>query len=84
MDGGGHGHGLGPLGQGQQVVLVAVDAAGRDQAHEMEPSARSLELLQQGAHGQVVPEGALVDRCVDAREFLPHHPAGAEVHVADF
>ena len=27
---------------------------------------------------------AVVDRIVDARQVLRHHPAGADIHVADF
>ncbi len=73
---------LGPLGEGDEVVLVAVDAAGAHQPHEVQALAGGLEVGEKGRHRLVLPEGPLPDGGVDAGELLPDHAPGPEVHVA--
>ena len=66
------------------MVLVGVHAAIGDQAHKVAraPGApgRFDQLLQRRRLGQAT----VANRGSDARQFLPHHPAGADVEVADF
>ena len=69
---------------GVNMFLVAVDSAGRKQAHDVHGLA-GLERQVDGVGERFVgEEGAGADRAVDARVFLVHHAAGAEVEVADF
>ena len=66
-----------------QVLLVAVHAAVRDQADEVQrvlpPAQRSIAAASAG----LLEELAVADALVDAREVLVDDPAGAHVHVAD-
>ena len=70
------------LQQGKQVLQVGVDAAVRQQTHQVQGGA----LLLAGVHGVVVggigekvPVG---DGLGDAGQVLEHHSAGADVGVA--
>ena len=62
-----------------------MDPAGRQQAHHDEPGrCRGLGLGDEIGQGRIAGEGAAGDLGVDARQVLHHHPAAADVHVADF
>ena len=74
----------GQLGHGHQVVLVAVHAAFGEQAEDVHRLARAHGLVHRRADGRVLEELAVADRFGHAGEVLVHHPAGAEVHMADF
>ena len=72
---------VGGLGEGDEVVLVGVDAAIGDEAEEVEPLAFGhFECL-----GEVGDIGELVflDAEIDAGEVLVDDAAGSEVEVAD-
>ena len=75
---------VGQFGHGDQVILVAVNAAIGQQAHEVHGFAGSDGFIHSGADGRVLEELAVADRFGHAGEVLIHHAAGAEVHVADF
>ena len=68
--------------QGVQVVLVAVDAAGRQQPHDVQYPV----VLHGGGDGTVQGfvgrEFAALDGTVDACQILVDDPARAEVHVS--
>jgi hypothetical protein len=72
------------LDQRVQVTLMAVHAAVRHQADQVQ------RLLAAGSHVHrrrergVLEEVTVADALVDAGEVLIDHPAGAHVHVADF
>jgi hypothetical protein len=62
---------------------MAVHAAGRKQAHHVQRAVVLDRLLAGVDQLRVVEEAAAVDRGVDPGQLLVHHPAGADVHVAD-
>src|SRR5690606_38736015 len=71
----------GQLQQREQVGEVAVHAAVRDEADQVERAAApgGVGLAQH----RVLVEPAVVDLLLDVREALHHPTAGADVHVAD-
>jgi len=72
------------FGHGDQVVLVAVDATVRQQAHDVHGLAGGDCFIYRRAEGRVLEELAIADRFGDTGEVLIDHSSGAEIHVADF
>ena len=71
------------IGDGHEMAVGGVDAAGPDQAQEVESAAgsgRPIGGLEQRGPPE---ERAVVKRGVDALEVRKHRPAGAEVEVTD-
>ena len=69
--------------QRRHMGLMGMDAAGREQAHQMAATSRGLQLGDEVEQSGVAGELAGADGGVDARQLLHHHPAGADVHMAD-
>ncbi len=74
----------GQFGHRDQVVLVAVNAAVGQQAHEVHGLAGGDCFIHRRADRRVLEELAVADRFGHACEVLVYHSSGAEVHVADF
>ena len=68
----------------QHMVFVAVNAARRQQAHDVNGLAIGYGFIDGVAQGFVALELAVFEVFVDTGQALVHHPAGAEVHVAYF
>ena len=68
----------------EQVVLVAVHAAGREQAEQVQRCARARAPRRSRAQFVIGEEAAVLDGRVDAGEVLVDDAPGAEVHVPDF
>ena len=71
------------LRQRDRVVLMRMHAARRHQAHQVAGAARRLQLADQLEERRRLGEAAVLDGVADARQFLHHHAAGADVQVAD-
>jgi len=71
------------LGHCDQVILMAVNTAIRQQTQDVHGLACTHCLVDSGADGRVLKELAITDRLGDAGEILIHHAAGTQVHVAD-
>ena len=73
---------LGRLRQGDEVILMAMHAAIRDETKKVQPVTPRLgkSLLQ----NLVRPELAIGDGLVDAGEILINDPTGPKIHMADF
>ena len=71
------------LRQRDRVVLMRMHAAGRHQAHQMAGAAGRLQLADQLDERRRLGDAAVLDGVADARQFLHHHAAGADVEVAD-
>ena len=69
---------------GEQVVLMAVHAAGRQQAEQVQGTARRRSGQTGFAQGRIGLETAIQDVFVDPGQLLIHHAAGAEIHMPDF
>ena len=67
---------------GDELVLMAVDAAVGNQADEMQ--ARGFRFFQGVAEHRIGGQRAFFDRLVDAGEILIDDAARAEIEVADF
>ena len=79
-----HAAARGEVEHGEDVRLVAVHAAGRDEAKQVERAIGRLGRVA-GLHERgVVEETAVGDRGVDAGEVLVDDAARTDVHVADF
>lgn len=72
------------LDHGQDVLVVAVHAARRQQAHDMHRLAGRYGLIDGGGQHRVGEEVAVGDRFVQPGQILVHDAAGAQVDVADF
>jgi len=68
----------------QDLVLVAVDAAGREQPHDVHGLLVENGLVHGVHQGLVEEEGAVLDRLVDASQVLVDDAAGPQVHVSHF
>ena len=66
-----------------QVPLVAVHAAVRHEADEVERIPPVRHAIHRGGEHGALEQLAVADALVDAREVLVDHAAGAHVHVAD-
>ncbi len=78
-----HALAVGQIEHGEDVVLVAVHAAGREQAkHVQDVPARLGRLARRDQLGGP-EEAAVLDGRIDAGQILIDDPAGAQVHVAD-
>ncbi|KWV85715.1 hypothetical protein PFLmoz3_04538 [Pseudomonas fluorescens] len=64
------------FGHGDQVILMAVYAAVRQQAHEVHGLAGGNGFIDRGADGRVFEELAIADRFGDTSEVLVHHSSG--------
>ncbi len=73
----------GHLGYCQQVILVAVDATGRQQAEQVDRLARLHRRVDGGGQHGIVVDLAVLDGLGDTGEVLVDDAPGAEVHVAD-
>ena len=71
------------LRQRDRVLLMRVHAAGRHQAEQVAGAARRLQLRDQVGERRRAGEAAVLGGLADARQFLHHHAAGADVQVAD-
>jgi hypothetical protein len=80
----GHAFAARELDHREQVFLMAVHAARRQQAEQVQGAAGSLRRLAGGDQFGIGVEAAVLDRGVHAREVLVDDAAGADVHVADF
>jgi len=72
------------FGHGDQVILMAMYAAVRQQAHEVHGFTGGDGFIDRRADGRVLEKLTLADRFGHTREVLIYHSSGAEVHVADF
>ena len=72
------------LRQGREMGLVAMDAAGGQQAQQMGRTAGLLQRGDEAVHRRIVVQLAFGEGLVDHRQVLEHDPAGAEIHVPDF
>ena len=66
------------------MVLMCVDAAGRQQAHQVACSARLPQRRDQRGNGRILCQRAIRDRLPDPRQVLHDHAAGADVEVPNF
>ena len=71
------------VGERGDVRLVRVHPARREQAHEVAAPPVDFSLAMKSASAGLLRQRAVLDRAVDARQVLQHHPAGADIHVAD-
>ena len=76
--------GLGQAQEGEDVLLVAVHAARRQQAEHMQHTIAGFRRGDSGVQLRVGGEAAVLDGGVDAGQVLVDDAAGADVHVADF
>ena len=83
VDGDGHAGAGDGVGDGGDVVLHGMDAAGGNQAHEVGGAAGGAQLGDDVLKGGVGGEFAVGDGVGDARQFLFNDAAGADGHVAD-
>ena len=79
-----HAGGGDDLRQRKDVVLVAVDAARRQQAGQMAGAAALLQAADQVAEHGRAGERSVGDGAIDARQVLEDRPAGADRRVTDF
>ncbi len=68
----------------QNMIFMAVDAARRQQAHQVYGLVIGNSLVDGVAKGLILLEIAIFEIFVDARQALIHHAAGAEIHMAHF
>ena len=68
----------------EQVLLVAVDPARRQQPQHVQSAAGSLRRSAGRAQLGIGEETAVLDRRIDAGEILVDDAAGAEIHVPHF
>ena len=71
------------LRQGDGVVLVRVHAAGRHQAHQVAGALGLAEFADEVSERRGLGDAAVGNGVADAHQFLMHHAAGADIHVAD-
>ncbi len=71
------------LRQSRDVVLHRMDAARREQSHEVHPSAAGLHRLHEIKKRRHCGQFLTLDGLVDAHQFLLHHTARTDVHVSD-
>ncbi len=69
--------------QRRDMVLMAVHAAGRQQAHHMDRALARLRLGDDVEQRGALRETAVLDGEIDARQILAHDAAGADVHMPD-
>jgi len=81
-DGGDAGGGT-DVDQRRQMRHVRVDAAVREEAHQVDAPVVVVGVRQRRPDGVVLGEFAGVDGVVDPGIRLLHHPSGADVEVAD-
>ena len=84
-----HGHlrhagALRQLEHGEDVRLMTVNAARREQAHHVQGTAIGLHDGAGGIQFGIGKKTAILDRGIDAGQVLVDDAAGAEVHVANF
>ena len=70
--------------QCEQVLFMAVNAAVRQQAQQMQAFAAGLGLVYRCQQVRIAEEVAGFDVVIDARNILAHDPPGTDVQVADF
>ena len=76
--------GRGGSGHGEDMVLVAVYAAGGQKAEEVHRAPRGLRGIHGAHERRVLRQGAGGSVLINAREFLEDDPARPEVHVPHF
>jgi hypothetical protein len=78
-----HPGGVDRPGRGQQVQDVPVHPAVRHHPHQMRRPARGPQAVDEGLQRRVGGKAAVLDRQVDRAQIHRHHPARADVGVAD-
>ncbi len=73
----------GEFDQRHQVAVVGVDAAGSDEADQVERPCRLSSARARCDEGRALEEAAVGDRGIDARQVLQDRAPGAEVQVPD-
>jgi hypothetical protein len=73
----------GQLDGGQQVVLVTVDAARRQQAHDVDAPAAFASTFHGVEQGGVAGETAVLDCLADASQLLVDDATGTDIEVSD-
>ena len=71
------------IGQRDGVILMRVHTARRHQAQQMAGATRRLHFRDQFGQRRRARETAILGSLTDARQFLHHHPAGADIQMAD-
>ena len=74
----------GDLQKREDLLLLAVHAAGREQAHHVQGAAGRLDPVETLVQRPIAGKLTLLNRPVDPGQILIDHPAGTQVHVADF
>ena len=69
--------------ESRQLALMRMYPAGRHQPHEVAGAAAALEGRDEIAKRRHLADMIAGEGGVDPRQVLHHHPAGAEIHVAD-
>ena len=65
------------------MVLMAVHAAGAEQADQMADATGCLEVVDKSGQRRILSQRAVGHRRVDARQILHDDTPGAQVHVPD-
>ena len=76
--------GVGGADKLKDLPLVGMDAAGREQAENVQGAAGFSQPINECAKVGVAFEFAALHGLVDARQILVHHPPGPDDHVSDF
>ncbi len=71
-------------GGGDDVILVGMDAARRGQAHQVRGAAGGFHAVDEVEQRRLLLELAVFDREGDHAEIHRHHPARADIGVANF
>ena len=79
-----HARRAGDLHQRGHVILMAMHAAGRHQAHDVDRALGAFGFINQREQHGAPRQAAIFDGDVDARQILRHDAAGADIHVTDF
>ncbi len=69
--------------QGDGMVLMRMHAAGRNEAEQMRGAFALLQPGDEILERRVLRQRTVFDCRVDARQFLHHHAAGADIQMAD-
>ncbi len=75
------------LGQAQKredMLLVAVHAAGREQTHDMQAMAAGFGGGDGGQQLGILAETSVLDGSIDPGQILINDTAGTDVHMTDF
>ncbi len=70
--------------QGDDVILMGMHAARRQQAQQMGGTAAGFQSRDGLQQSRVLGQRAVFDRQIDTGQFLHDDAAGAQIHMADF